>query len=460
MNGYLLAGDAAPAVVQGEFHHGAHVDVGDIGVLLQTTGEVRLHAAAGVPVPRLAEGHALVQHHPDAHIVGVHRRHGQAHADALHCLVQQGIRVLGDTVGHGQVGLLEFHVFRGLDHHVGKLVSGIVAELIQAAAASLDGDAVACGVLGGDLVLEQGHLRDLDPQAVQQLLGVVVRQDTGLLVRLVEGIQVLVHPADVVGRGVLLHEAGVFIGQHGLAGLVEGSGGMLRHPAAHFRDLQQFCLPLFVPALRGHLLRQISVAVRQVDDGVRHHDLGPVEEGFLQVTGDGVVQLGKSLFRFLLDGADALIDDHPPVHGGLTVAPDSLPVDEDGAVGPQPPHVLRQHQVPPVQHAFVLPVLLHVLQVDLLALVAEVEGIEGAGADGIHFLFDDAGGAVRVQDAAAGLETHAAYQQLVVLDVDLFALALVLVAGGLLDDPGLSFRILEALGDIFGVIHVHVHPRF
>ena len=235
---------------------------------------------------------------------------------------------------------------------------------------------------------------------------------------------------------------------------------MLRHPAAHFRDLQQFRLPLLIAALRGHLLRQVGVAVGQVDDGIGHHDLGAIEEGLLQIAGNGVVQLGQGLFRFLLDGADALIDDHPPVHGGLAVAPDGLPVDEDSAVSPQPPHILRQHQVPPVQHAFVLPVVLHVLQIDLLALVAEVEGIEGAGADGIHFLFDDAGGAVRVQDATAGLEAYAAHQQFVVLNVDLLALALVLVAGGLLDDPGLSFRILETLSDIFGVIHVHVHPRF
>ena len=59
--------------------------------------------------------------------------------------------------------------------------------------------------------------------------------------------------------------------------------------------------------------------------------------------------------------------------------------------------------------------------------------------------------------AAAGLEADASYQQLVILNVDLLALALVLVAGGLLNDPRLTLCILEALGHILGIIDIHIH---
>ena len=305
VDGDLFAGDAAAAVVPGQLHHGAHVDVGDVGVFLQLAGEVGLHTAAGVPIPGLAEGNALVQHHADTHIVGVHRRHGQAHADAFNCLMQQRIRVLGNTVGHREVGLFELYVFCGLNHHVAELVGGIVTVLVDAAAAGLNGDAVAGRILRSDLVLEQGHLRHLDPQAVQQFLGVVVREDTGSLVGLVVGIQVLVQAAQVVGGSVLLHVAGVLVGQDRLAGLIERAGGMLGHPAADLRDFQQLRLAGGVGALRRLLLRQFRVTVGQVDNGIRHHNFGAIEERLLQVAGHRVIQLGQGFLRLLLDAADA-----------------------------------------------------------------------------------------------------------------------------------------------------------
>ena len=109
--------------------------------------------------------------------------------------MQQGIRVLGDAICHREVGLLELHVLGGLDHHVAELVGGVVAVLVDAAAAGLNGDAVSGRVLRSDLILEQGHLRNLDPQAVQQLLGLVVCENTGSLIGLVVRIQVLVQTA-------------------------------------------------------------------------------------------------------------------------------------------------------------------------------------------------------------------------------------------------------------------------
>ena len=72
------------------------------------------------------------------------------------------------------------------------------------------------------------------------------------------------------------------------------AGGMLGHPAADLRDLEQLRLTGFVLAVGGHLLGQVGVAVRQADDGVGHHDLGAIEEGLLQIAGHRVVELAPA----------------------------------------------------------------------------------------------------------------------------------------------------------------------
>ena len=233
---------------------------------------------------------------------------------------------------------------------------------------------------------------------------------------------------------------------------------MLGHPAADLCDFQQLRLADGIGALRRLLLRQLRVTVGQVDDGIRHHDLSAIEEGLLQVAGHRVIQLGQGHLRLFLDAADAHLQQPAPVHCGLAVAPDGLAVDEDDSIGAQGLHILGGHQPPAVQDALVLPVVLDLLQIDLLALLAEIERVEGAGADGIHFLLNDSGGAVRVQNTRPGLEAHAADQQLVVLDVDLLLLAGPGITRGLLEDPGLALCLLESLGDVFGVVDVHIHP--
>ena len=373
--------------------------------------------------------------------------------------MQQRIRVLGNAVSNRQIGLLELDVLGRLDHHVGQLVSRIVAVFIDAAAAGLDSDAVAGRVLRGDLVLEQAHFRDLDPQAVQQLLCIVVRQDARFLIRLVVGIQVLVQTAQIVRGCVLLHEAGVFVGKDGLAGLIEAARRMLRYPAADLCDLEQLCLALLVRALRRHLFGEVCMAVCQMDDRVRCQDLRLVEEGFLQIARHRIVQRRQLLFRFLLECAQALAQDHAPAHRGLAIAADCLTVDKNRAVCAQAAHIFGQHQVPAVQYTLVLPVVLDLIEVDLLTLIAQVERVERAVRNGVHLLLDDACGAVRVQDAAARLEAYAANQQLVILDVDLLLFAGAGITRRLLDDPRLAFGFLKALRDILCVVHVHVYPR-
>ena len=196
-----------------------------------------------------------------------------------------------------------------------------------------------------------------------------------------------------------------------------------------------------------------------MNNGICCHDLCPIKEGFLQVPGNRIIQLAQGLFRFLLQRTDTFVDNHTPIHCGLSVASDSLAVNKDGTIGTQPTHILRKHQIPAVKYAFILPVVFNILQIDFLSFLTQEEGVKRPVADGVHFLLNNTGSTIGVQDAAARFKANAANQQFMILNVDLLTLTLILVASCLLDDPGLTFRVLEALCDILCIVDVHVHSR-
>ena len=457
LDGDELAGLAAAAVVHDHVHDTAHGDLADIGVGFQTALEVGLDTSAGSPVPCLGERNALVEQHLDAGVVVVDGGHGAAHADALGSLAQEGIRVLGDAVADSHVGLFGSRVHGGLDGHVGQLVDCVVAIFGDTAGADLDGHVVACGEGCGLAVLEEAHLGDLDPEAVHQLLCAVLGQDAGCDVLSVEVDQVLVHTAQVVGGSILLHEDAVLIGQHGLQAFVEGAGGMLGNPAVDLGDLEELSLADGILLFRCHLLSQIGVAVCVGNDAFRGDDQGFVEDHLLEdILAACSVQGSQLLFGFLLDAADALGQEGSPAGGVLAVAADELLVDIEHAAVAHGADIIGHHGIPAVQHALAAPVGSDLFHEELLVLLGEIEGIIGAGADGVELLLDNGAGGIGIQDTCAGLESNAADQQLIVLDVD----GLVLIDGlhgcCLLDGPGLTLGGLEALCHIVGIQNIHL----
>ena len=205
--------------------------------MLHLPRQVRFYATAGVPVPSFTKRNALVLEHLDTYIVGVDGRHRKAHADGFDGFTEQGIRVLGNAVGHGHVRFLETNIFRGLNHHVTQFVAGVVAILVNTAAARLDRNAVAGGILSCNFILEKGHFSHFDPQAVKKFLSIVIREDSRFLVFLIVRIKVLIESAQVIARSILFHEAGIFIGNDALAGFIEGAGRIFRYVAGDFSNL-------------------------------------------------------------------------------------------------------------------------------------------------------------------------------------------------------------------------------
>ena len=460
MNGHLLARDAALAVVERKFYHGAHVDVGNVRVFLELTGYVGLYTAARIPVPSLRERNALIHNHANAHIIGVNRRHGQTHRDGFYCLVQQSIRILCHAVSNCQIRLLELDVHRRLNHHVRQLIGRVIAVLIDAAAAGLYGDAVSCRVLRSDFVLKQRHFRNLNPQAVKQLLCLVIRDDAGFLVRLVVRIEVLIQTAEVVGRCILLHEARILVCQQRLHGFVQIARRKFRNVTVYLCNFEQLRFALRIGAGSSLLFCEICMAVCQKNHCIRRNNLRTVEKALFQIARHGVVQRRELFLRFIANGADALAQNHAPVNGGLTIAAHSLAVDKDCTVVLHGLHVLRRHLLPTVEQTFIGPIILDFFGINLFAFLAQIERVKLTGGDGVQLVRDDAGGAVRAQDAGARLEAYAANEKLIVLNIYILLFTDMAVADRLLNDPRLAFRFLKALGQILGIVYVHVNAGF
>ena len=371
--------------------------------------------------------------------------------------MQQGIRILCHAVGDSEVRLLELDVHRCLNHHVRQLVGCVIAVLVDAAAAGLYGDAVACCILCGYFVLEQGHFCDLNPQAVEQLLCVIVRDDASFLICLVVRIEVLIQTADVIRGCILLHEACIFIRQQGLHCLIQVACRELRNMAVYFCNLEQFCLALLIGAGSGLLFRQIRVAVCQMNDRICCDDFRTIEEALFQIARYRIVQSCELFLCLVANCANALVQNHAPIHGGLAVAANSLAVNKNRAVVLHGLHVLRRHLLPAVEQTLVGPIILDLFGVDLLAFLAQIERVKLTGRDGVQLVRDDACGAVCTQNAGTRLEAYAANEKLIVLNIYVFLFTDVAVADCLLNDPRLAFRFLKAFGQILGIVHVHVN---
>ena len=458
LDGNLLAGLAASAVGHNHVDHAAHADLTDIGVALQSAFQVGLYAAAGSPVPGLRQRNALVQKHLDTCIIVIDGRHGASHADALGCLSQEGIRVLGNAVADSHVGLFERGVHGGLDGHVGQVVDCVIAVTVDTACADLNGHVVSCGESCGCAVLEEAHLCDLDPEAVHQLLCAVLGKDTVCDIFVVVVNQVLVHTAQVIGRSVLLHEDAVLIGKHGLKRLIEVAGRLLRNVAVDFRNLKKLCLSLLVLLLRCHLLSQVSVTICQGNDTFRGNDEGLIENHLLQnIFAACSVQGSQLLFCFLLDAAYALSEKGSPAGGVLAVAADKLLVNIEHAAVAHGADVIGHHRIPAVKDTFASPVGSNLFHEELLVLFGKIEGVILSGADGVQLSLDNRAGRIGIQDSGTGLECHAADKELIVLDEDGLVLINHLHGSCLLDGPRLTLGGLEALGYIVSIFDIHLY---
>ena len=306
---WVAAGDAqalAPAVaavVQGELQGRAQVDVGRGGPLVHLA-RMGHHAAAVVPVPGGRQRNPGRQEHGGAGAVVVDG--GEAHAFPHQSADRQQERLGAVRVdAHAQVGLVGAGMARRGQAHVGHRVGGVGAVGSLAADGEVLEGAVAREEAGGVAGDRPDPLRELDPQAVHELLGGLGGDEAPLQVRLEVGGQHLVQPAQVERHGVFRQDPAHLDEPDHLHRFPEPARGLGRHPPAGGGDGLQLG-PARGSGGEGQPLGLLGVALPQADDRRAAEARGPVELDALQAVPVGRLQVAQPLLGLGLEAGEAL----------------------------------------------------------------------------------------------------------------------------------------------------------
>ena len=152
--------------------------------------------------------------------------------------------------------------------------------------------------------LDLHALRHLQPDALQQLHGRLLRDPALGHVLLVERPQILVPPALAHGARGLLDAVEHLAPPLRLERLPERARRVLRNPFADLGDLLQFLLPLRILLLRGQLGGELRIAPGPDRHGVAGHDDG-FEERLLVDDVAGLRERGQLRLGLLADALDA-----------------------------------------------------------------------------------------------------------------------------------------------------------
>ena len=244
--------------MQREFQNLGQIEIaGEVVVLLAE--RAHFHAAARSARARIF--HRLALPHQFLHDqIGVeHRRLPEARADDLGRALHEAIGILLADL-HRRTGLQQPHVFDHVEEEVGHVVDGIGA--IDLHAAGVDLREVGVGAALGRSHAHfgrRGLVVELDPEALQQLFGLIARQRPGGHFALIERIQMLIEMAGAegiprveFGGDAQVHEPVI------LQRFPEVARRLRGHVRAHFGDALQFLLALRI----AFLLRQFARLLR------------------------------------------------------------------------------------------------------------------------------------------------------------------------------------------------------
>ena len=162
-------------MLQRDLQHLGHIEIaGQVVVLLAKC--TRLHTAAGAAIAGILQRLALPDHllHDD---IGVEDRGlTKAGADDLGRPLDETIRILLAQL-HRRTGLQQAHLLDHVQEQIGDLIHGIGAIWLDAAGVDLGKIGVGAAFGGGHTNFGRGGLVvELDPEAVQQFLGLFSRQ--------------------------------------------------------------------------------------------------------------------------------------------------------------------------------------------------------------------------------------------------------------------------------------------
>ena len=432
---------AAPAIVQGKLQRRGQVDVGRRRPLAHFA-KVGHHAAAVVPVAGVRRRQASGQQHGRPHAVVVHRRKTGAQADEAADLQQKFLGTIG-VDAHAQAGLVGPHVGSGPQAHVGQLVGPITAIPLSSAHRQVLEGAVA-GKVPGRIGRDGPYpFRELDPQALDELLGALRGEDALLHVPLVVGIHVLVKSPQVEGHSVFgdhpphLHEP-----DH-LRGLPKGPGRVGRHPAAVLRYLLQFLLSPGIRFPLGQRLRLPGITLAQADQRRAGDDRRLVKVDLFDRFAADRLQPGETQLGLLPDPGEPLGKDDVLVIGrdlAHVSPPLGIVVDDagihrqDGRLFRQPGQVgLLQRLAPPVRE--------NLIGQYLPLLGRDPVGVLLPRLEAVHLFLDPLPGHLGVNARRAPFFARRAHQQLLIKDDGRDPLARLLERPGPPDDQRLTPRL-------------------
>ena len=275
-------------------------------------GDVAVDAAGHAVVAGVLDGHAVVDKELLVGLIANEGRHADAGAHHLESAAQQlGRSLLVHAQGDGVVR--QGRLLGSVQDQVGELVGGVLAGLGNHAA---DGGVVPlghAGVLGAvGLAGDAVDLHDLHAEDLEQLENLLVGDQAGLDVVLVERVEQLVHAPERSGGAGAGHEEGHPVG---LDGLAEGLGRVVRDLAADAGHLQQLGLALRVRALGRLGLGQVGVAAGPAAPGLKDADDALPVHLLLDGVDLGVAQVLEALLGLGDDALGALLEDAVVVDG-------------------------------------------------------------------------------------------------------------------------------------------------
>ena len=171
----LPTGARVDAVVERDLQHLGHVEVAGQAVVLLAE-RARFDTAAGAAVARILDTLAGADHLLHDHVGVEDGGLAEAGADDLGRALDEAIRVLLAQL-HRRTGLEQPHLLDDVEQQIGDVVDRVGAVGLDAAGVDLGEIGVGAALGRGDADLGRGRLVvELDPEAVQQFLGLLTGQ--------------------------------------------------------------------------------------------------------------------------------------------------------------------------------------------------------------------------------------------------------------------------------------------
>ena len=273
-----------PAVVHRHLDCRREVDVGAGAGVGLAVGHAALGAAGhGIVVCVFEAGAFGEQHRYDFLVIAQFREAG-AFLDGFGHFIKVPFRGACMNTG-GQVRVVHREFAFGLQEQIGQIIGGVHAF----SGLSADGNGFPVGVAfvesaAGRRDIQVDELRHPHPHAFHQFEGLLVCQRPGLLVLLIERIQILVHTAIGNDRAGFLFHTGEHLGEPlRLHRIAEITGRVFRHPGAALGDVLQFQFASRVGFLFGHFCGQLGMTLRPQHNRIAGDDDCFKERAFFHV---------------------------------------------------------------------------------------------------------------------------------------------------------------------------------